>query len=68
MGAVPVVVVTPCRNQMADMAQGIEQVLVGAFVAHSAIESFHKTILHRLAGSDVVSLDLAVFLPLEDGI
>ena len=77
MGTVSVVIVAPCGNQMAGMAQGIEQVLVQAFVAHPAIEAFHKTILHRLASRwkrafgttrDVMPLDLTIFLPLEDGI
>lgn len=38
MGAVMVVVVAPCRNQMAGMAQGWEQVLVQALVPEAAVD------------------------------
>jgi hypothetical protein len=38
MRPVLVEVVTPCRNQMACMAQAVEQVFIDAFVAHPSIE------------------------------
>ncbi len=62
MWAVVVVVVTPCRNQMAGMAQSWEKVLVQAFV-----EALDERILHRFAGRDVMPLDLTFLLPFEHG-
>lgn len=44
--AVVIVVVVPCRNQMAGTAQGREQVLVLAFISQAAIESFHEAAPH----------------------
>lgn len=66
--AVLVVVVAPCRNQMAGMVQGREQVLVQALVAQASVEAFHKAVLHRLSRRDVMPLDLAIFLPFEHGV
>lgn len=68
MRAVLVEVDAPCRHQIAGMAQVIEQVLIQAFISHPAVEAFHKPILHWLAGSDVVPVNLAVFLPFQDRI
>jgi hypothetical protein len=65
MRAVVIVVVAPCRDQMAGMAQGREQVLVKAFIPKAAIEALDKAVLHRLSRRDVMPLDLAIFLPLE---
>ena len=42
--------------------------LVQALVAEPAIEGFNKAVLHGLARGNVVPLDEAVFLPLEDGV
>ena len=68
MRPVVIVVVAPCRNQMAGMAQGWEQVLVQALVPQTAVEAFHEAVLHRLARRDVVPFDLAVLLPFEHGV
>ena len=59
-------VILPCRHQIAGMAQAVEQVLVQQLVPHPAVEALHKTILHWLAGCDVVPLDPSVLLPLQD--
>ena len=50
------------RDQIAGMAQVVEQVFVQTRVPHSAVEVFHKTFLRGLAGRDVVPINLAVFL------
>ena len=42
VGAVMVVVVAPCRNQKAGMAQVGKQVLVEALVTQTTIEAFHQ--------------------------
>ncbi|MDB5657682.1 MAG: hypothetical protein JWS10_297, partial [Cypionkella sp.] len=39
-----VVVVAPCRDQVAGMAQGVEEMLVEAFVAQPAVEAFDKAV------------------------
>lgn len=68
MRAVLIVVVTPCCNQMAGMAQSWEQVLVGTFVPQAVIEALNQAVLHRLVRRGVVPHDLAVLLPFEFGV
>ncbi len=68
MGSLVVVVTAPCRNQAASMAQGIEEVLIQTFISQPPIEALHEAVLHRFAGSNLVPLNLAVLLPLEDRI
>ena len=68
MRAVVVIVVTPCRNHAAGLAQGREQVFVEAFVPQTPVEALHEAVLHRFAGSDVVPFDLAILLPLQHGV
>lgn len=66
MWTVVVEVDAPCSQRVAGMAQAIEQVLIQAFVRHAPIEAFHKTVLHRLSKSDVMSINAAIFLPIQD--
>lgn len=66
MGAVVIEVCAPCRHQIAGMAQAVEKMFVQAFVAQSAIEALDEPVLHRFAWSDVVPVNLAVFLPFQD--
>ena len=68
MRAVVVVVVAPCRDQMAGMAQGREQVLVKAFIPKAAIEALDKAVLHRFPRRDVMPFDPTILLPFEDGV
>ena len=65
MRPVVIVVVAPCRNHAAGMAQRREQVFVQAFFSHPSVEAFHQTVLHGLAGRDVMPTNLAVFLPFQ---
>ncbi len=65
MRAVMVVVVAPCRNHAAGMALRREQVFVLAFFPLPFVEAFDQSVLHRLAGCDVVPADLTVFLPFQ---
>jgi len=65
MRAVLVVVVAPCRNHAAGMAQRREQVLIEALLAHPAVEALDQAILHGLARRDIVPSDLTILLPLE---
>lgn len=58
-----IIVAAPCRDYMAGMAQAVEQMLVGAFIAQAAIEALHQAILHGIAGCDVMPFDLPVLLP-----
>lgn len=59
---------TPRSDQVAGMAQAIEQMLFKTFISHSSVEAFDKAVLHRLTRSDVVQIDHPVFLPLQDRI
>ncbi len=61
-----VVVVAPCRDQVAGTAQTGEQVLVQAFIPQSPIEGHDEAVLHRLTGRDVVPFDLSGLLPRQD--
>ena len=65
MLAVVFVVVAPCRNHAEDMAQSREQHFVHAFLSHPAVEALDQTVLHRLAGCDIVPFDVLALLPLE---
>ncbi len=42
-----------------------EQMLIDTLVPHPAVEALHKTVLHRLAGRDVVPFDATILLPGE---
>ena len=66
MRAVVVEVDVPRRDQIACMAQVAEQVLIQTFIPHAPVEAFDKSILHGLARRDLMSVNLAVFLPLQD--
>ena len=68
MWAVLVEVDAPSGDQIAGMAQAVEQMLIEAFVAHASIETLDEAILHWLAGGNVVPIDLTVFLPFQDGV
>ena len=68
MRAVVVVVVSPCADQLAGMAQAGEQVFVQAFVPEPSVEAFDQAVLHRFSRSDVVPLDTAFFLPAQDSV
>ena len=51
-----IVVVTPRFDGLARLGQGEENVLVEALVPQPAVERFDESVLHRLAGFDVVPL------------
>ena len=63
MWSVVVEVGLPRSDQLAGMAQTVEQMLIEAFVAHASIEALDEAVLHWLAGGNVVPVDLTVFLP-----
>ena len=67
MGSFGVVVSDPGADQFAGMGQVAEQGLVQKLVAQPAVEAFHKAVLHRLSGGDVVPLDMLVLRPFENG-
>lgn len=80
MRAAVIEVVAPGNDHAAGMANGVEQVLIEAFVTHPANEAFHEPVLHWLSsltafagkhlsgsGSDVVPFDVALLLPFQDG-
>lgn len=68
MGSLVVVVTTPCCNQAASMAQGIEDMFIQAFIPEAFIKTLHEAVLHRFPRGNVVPLDLVVLLPFEDRI
>ena len=68
MRSVGVVVDPPFLDDLASLVEIGEQVLVQAFVTQAAVKAFDKTVLHRLAGRDVVPLDPAFLLPGQNGI
>jgi hypothetical protein len=65
---VGVVVDPPFLDDLTSFVEICEQVFVQAFVAQPAVEAFNKTVLHRLAGRDVVPLDPELFLPSQHGV
>ena len=68
MWAVVVEARPPSGNEITGMAEVVEQVFVQAFVMHPAVEAFDKPVLLWLAGRDVMLVNLAIFLPLQDRI
>ena len=54
-----IVIVTPCLDGLARLGEGEEDVLVEAFVPQPAVGRFDESVLHRLAGFDVVPLQSA---------
>lgn len=65
MWAVVIIVVAPCRDHSACLAQRREQMFVEAFLAHPSVEAFDKAVLHGLSWRDVMPTDVSVFLPFE---
>jgi len=65
---VGVVVDPPFFDDLAGFVEIGEQLLVEALVTQPAVEAFDKPILHRLAGCDVVPLDLLLVLPGQYGV
>ncbi len=50
------------------MVVAYEQMFIEALVAQTTEERFDKAILHRLVRSDVVSIDLGILKPFQDGV
>lgn len=63
-----VVVVTPERQRSAGVGEGVEYLLVEAFIPQTAVERLDVAVLLRLAGIDVVPLDLVVVCPFQNGL
>lgn len=68
MGAFGIVISYPARNSRPSMGQAMEQRFIQKLIPHPAIKTFHETILHGLAGGDVMPLDQMIGTPAEDGI
>ena len=66
MGTLGVVVRGPGSDHDPRMGQVAEHGLVEQLVAHSAVEAFDETILHRLARRDVVPFDPVLGTPAQD--
>ena len=68
MWAVLVVVGSPCFDDVLGVAVAGKAVLVQTFVAQSAVEAFHKAVLHGPSWSDVVPFDKPFLFPAENSI
>ena len=66
MRAFGIVVSRPGGDYDPGVGQVAEHGLVEQLVPHSAVEALHEAVLHRLARRDVVPLDPALLLPLQD--
>ncbi len=62
-----VVIVAPSAQHRPCVAEAAEQGLVEALVPQPSEEAFHKGVLLRLAGRNLVPLDPAVLAPAQDG-
>lgn len=62
-----VVILLPFRDCGAGLSEQRKQSLVEALVAEAAVEAFDEAVLHWLAGGDVMSVDLGLVAPFEDG-
>lgn len=66
MRADGIVIDPPGFDNAASLAETVEQVLVETFVPQPAIERFHKRILRRLSGRNVVPFDPGLLDPFQD--
>lgn len=63
-----VVVVSPEGQLSAGISQAVEDFLVEAFVAQTAVERLDVSVLLRFAGVDIVPFDAVLVGPLQDGL
>ena len=63
-----VVIVAPQGQRAAGLGQVVEDFLVEAFVAQTAVEALDVTVLLGFPGVDVVPFDLVVVRPFQDGL
>ena len=68
MWSVMVVVVAPLGQFNTDLMQRREQGLIELLISQLAIETLNVAILHGLAWSDIVPLDLGLISPAQDRI
>src|SRR6185436_14608081 len=61
-----VVVVAPDSQLAPGVSQAVEQLFIQELVAQRPIERFNERVLLRLAGIDIVPLDLVLAGPLQD--
>ena len=50
------------------MGEAAEEMLIEAFILQSAVDALDKAILHGLAWLNVMPLNSALLLPLQDGV
>ena len=67
MGTHRIVVFLPVSQNLSRMAEGGEQRLVEAFVPQPAVEAFDKPVLLRFPRGDIMSFDLHLIGPFQDG-
>lgn len=63
-----VVIASPCFDGFAGGGEATEEMPIQAFVAQAAVEAIDKAVLHGLARLNVMPFDLALFLPLKNGV
>ena len=63
-----VVVDPPCLDDLARLLEAGEEMLVEALIAQAPVEALDEAVLHRLARRDVVPFDMALLLPVQDGV
>jgi hypothetical protein len=60
------VVVSPESQRSTGVCQAVEDLLVQALLAQAAVEAFNESVLLRLSGIDVMSLDTVFLRPFQD--
>ncbi len=68
VGAFGVVVLAPGHERDAGVVQGRKQRLVQELVTQATVEALDEGVLHRLAGRDVMPVDLAVASEGQDSV
>ena len=63
-----VVIDPPVFDDVFGLCEVLKEVFVQAFVAQPAVKAFHKCVLHRLAGLDVVPACSSVLAPSQHGV
>ena len=61
-----VVVVSPERQFVAGIIQGIEDLLIQQLISQAAIEAFYEGILLRLTGVNIMLIHVVIASPFQD--
>lgn len=66
-GAVAVILLPPCLDEMPGICQGNENILVQTFISQPSVETFHETVICGFSGPTVFQADAMFLRPFIQG-